>query len=254
MSELHTFFAESLPDTVGENPSVVLQGQECRHLVSVLRLREGETVRLLDGRGHAARAEIVQAGKREAHLKLVEVEFAERPASLAVIALAFSKAVRRGFFLEKAVELGAHEVWLWQGEHSQGKLPADTRDAWQAKMIAGCKQCGNPWLPAVRAFPKGLADVIKAAGGFEHHVLPWEMQTGVPILTEGQIGQPGRTIYVIGPEGGFSAHELELLRAASYEPVSFGQRILRCETAATLCLGLHWWASQQAGRPDAPRT
>ena len=168
------------------------------------------------------------------------------------MALAFSKAVRRGFFLEKAVELGAHEVWLWQGDHSQGKLPADARDSWQAKMIAGCKQSSNPWLPNVRAFSKGLSEVVDAAAHFEQHILPWEMQHDVPMVTVNELGQPGRTIYIIGPEGGFSQRELDLLSSSGYRAVSFGQRILRCETAATLCLGLHWWASQQKGRPDAP--
>ena len=73
-----------------------------------------------------------------------------------------------------------------------------------------------------------------------------------PMLGIDAIGLPGTTIYVIGPEGGFSEREIALLNEAAYRPVSFGQRILRCETAATLCLGLHWWASQQQGRPDCP--
>jgi len=119
-------------------------------------------------------------------------------------------------------------------------------------MIAGVKQSGNPWLPAVRSFPEGISGVIREAGAFEHHILPWEVQTGVPMLGIDAIGLPGTTIYVIGPEGGFSEREIALLNEAAYRPVSFGQRILRCETAATLCLGLHWWASQQQGRPDCP--
>lgn len=251
MSTGHTFFApdadlERVPSTV------VLQGQEARHLVSVLRVTPGERVRLLDGRGHTAEALVEKTGKRDATLLVESVVTTPRPASLPVIALAFSKAVRRGFFLEKAVELGAHEVWLWQGEHSQGKLPADTRESWQAKMAAGCKQCANPWLPAVRAFAGGLDEVVEAASSFEHHYLPWEMQEGVPVIRPEELGLAGRSVYVVGPEGGFSERELDRLRGAGYRFFSLGQRILRCETAATLTLGLHWWASQLPGRPDAP--
>lgn len=262
MSEIHTFYAPDLAahtaaGTSGDQTAetcthIVLEGQECKHLVSVLRLGPGAEVRIMDGMGHVARARVEQTDKKKAILSLMDVQAVPRPSSLPVMALAFSKAVRRGFFLEKAVELGAHEVWLWQGDHSQGKLPADARDSWQAKMIAGCKQSSNPWLPNVRAFSKGLAEVVDAARDFEQHILPWEMQHDVPMVTVNELGQPGRTIYIIGPEGGFSQRELDLLSSSGYRAVSFGQRILRCETAATLCLGLHWWASQQKGRPDAP--
>ena len=261
MSEIHTFYAPDLAAHMsagdGARPAagsehLFLEGQECKHLVSVLRLGPGARVRLMDGQGHVAQARVEQADKRRASLVLLDVQDVARPVSLPIMALAFSKAVRRGFFLEKAVELGACEVWLWQGDHSQGKLPADARDSWQAKMIAGCKQCNNPWLPTVRAFSGGLAEVVAAAASFEHHILPWELQQNVPMVTQEELGQPGRTIYIIAPEGGFSQRELDLLSASGYRAISLGQRILRCETAATLCLGLHWWASQQAGRPDAP--
>ncbi len=248
MSETHVFYVE--PDAFGAD--IVLRGQECMHLAGVLRLKPGTRVRVMDGQGRTGLADIVTASKKEARLTLVSEERRPLPASLPVVAMAFSKAARRGFFLEKAVELGAHEVWVWQGDHSQGKLPGDVAEGWKAKMLAGCKQSGNPWLPAVRAFPGGLDAVVAAAASFEHHVLPWERQEGVPMVTLNELGLAGRTIYLIGPEGGFSRREIELVRGAGYQAVSFGQRILRCETAATLCLGLHWWASQQAGRPDEP--
>lgn len=248
MSETHVFYAE--PSAFGD--TIVLRGQECTHLAGALRLGPGAHVRVLDGEGRSAECVVTRVTKREAELAVESVKTAARPASLPVVALAFSKAVRRGFFLEKAVELGAHEIWLWQGDHSQGRLPDEVRENWQGKMAAGCKQSGNVWMPVVRAFPGGLAGVIEQAADFERHILPWEKQEGVPMVTADDLGQPGRTIYIIGPEGGFSQAELDALKAAGYKAVSFGRRILRCETAATLCLGLHWWASQQAGRPDAP--
>ena len=64
------------------------------------------------------------------------------------------------------------------------------------------------------------------------------------MLTPALAGQPGLSVYVIGPEGGFSSRELDVLKHSGFIAVSLGNRVLRCETAATLCLGLHWWASQ----------
>lgn len=227
---------------------VRLEGQEAAHC-RVLRLSPGDGALLLDGRGRIGRCRVLAVGRKDARLELLGWSFRPQPAARAVMALALSKAVRRGFFMEKAVELGAAGIWLWQGDHSQGKLPRDAARGCLGQMIAGAKQCGNPWLPEVRACP-GIDEVIALAAGADQRILPWEMQEGVPMLEPGMAGRPGLTVYVIGPEGGFSERELAALRTAAFTPVSLGGRILRCETAATLCLGLHWWASQLPDGPD----
>ncbi|WP_363322528.1 16S rRNA (uracil(1498)-N(3))-methyltransferase [uncultured Desulfovibrio sp.] len=242
MSEHRFYLApESWPDA--PQGEALLEGQEAVHLAQSLRLGPGTDVTLLDGRGRTGRFSIVECGKRRVRLVCRSVDVSPEPVSRAIIALAFSKAVRRGFFMEKAVELGAWEVWLWQGDHSQGRLPADTRESWQNQMIAGAKQCGNPWLPQIRALSGGITDVLALSEQVDQRILPWELQDGSSMLTPDMAGRPGTTLYVIGPEGGFSARELEAMQAASFRMVSLGQRILRCETAATLCLGIHWWAS-----------
>ncbi len=231
-----------------EVAEVLLDGQEAAHL-RVLRLEPGEAALLLDGRGRIGRCRVLAVGRREARLALLGWSFVPQPKSRAVMALALSKAVRRGFFMEKAAELGASGVWLWQGDHSQGRLTENAAAASLGQLIAGAKQCGNPWLPEVRAFD-GIGGVIAQAAGADFRLLPWERQEGVPMLGPGMAGRAGVTVYVIGPEGGFSPRELAALREAAFTPVSLGARILRCETAAALCLGLHWWASQLPGAPD----
>lgn len=230
---------------------VTLDGQEARHLVHALRVRPGEEVGLLDGQGRTGRFVVRAVDKRTATLERLEERRVPAPAARAVMALAFSKAVRRGFFMEKAVELGAAGVWLWQADRSQGRLPASAAEACLAQMVAGAKQCGNPWLPETRVLSGGVDELAERAAAADHRILPWELQDGGAMLTADLAGRPGLTVYVIGPEGGFSPRELDTLRGAGFTAVSLGCRVLRCETAATLCLGLHWWASQQAGRPDS---
>ncbi len=224
----------------------ILDGQEAQHMHHVLRMREGEHVLLLDGVGRQAHCHIEKSSKREARLRVDDIQYFQRPSSLPVMALAFSKATRRGFFMEKAVELGVHEVWLWQGDNSQGRLPREVKEHWQGQCIAAMKQCKNPWLPAVRLLSDGVQGLVEKSAEAEHKFLPWEMQEGrVPMLTANMLGKEGLSVYGIGPEGGFSERELGLLTTANFLPVSLGKRILRCETAALLCLGLHWWASEQ---------
>lgn len=241
---MNTFYLP--PESWGERCS--LPPQEARHLALVLRMRPGAQVRVLDGAGREGLFTIVEAGRKGVVLALDSETFHPRPAARAIMALAFSKAGRRSFFLEKAAELGAAELWLWQGDHSQGRMPADAAEGWQGQLVAGMKQSGNPWLPQIRSFPQGVDAMIEAASCADWRMLPWEQQHDVPMLTPELAGRPGTTVYVIGPEGGFSDREITRMRDSGFQPVSFGRRVLRCETAATLCLGIHWWASQQPGR------
>lgn len=237
------------PDAWGS--AVFLDGQEAKHMSQVLRLAPGHTVGLLDGRGRTGVFCVRALEKKGVRLEMQSETFAPEPKARAVVALAFSKAVRRGFFLEKAVELGAHGIWLWQGDHSQGRLSPDAAFSCQGQLIAGAKQCRNPWLPEVRVFSGGVSELIAHCSTADHRILPWEHQSDIPLLTPDMAGQNGLTVYVIGPEGGFSQRELSALGAANFCVVSLGARILRCETADTLCLGLHWWSSQLPGKPDA---
>ncbi|MBQ7617562.1 MAG: 16S rRNA (uracil(1498)-N(3))-methyltransferase [Desulfovibrio sp.] len=237
------------PDQWGD--TVRLEGAEANHLTRVLRIAEGEEVSLLNGEGRTGLFLISERHKHYCVLKLIKESQAPRPLSRPIIALALSKAVRRGFFMEKAVELGAHEIWLWQGDHSQGHLSPEMAQSLKRQMIAGAKQCRNPWLPTIRLFPKGLEELLPSCQTVDYKILPWELEKNSSLLSLNQIGLKGTSLYCIGPEGGFSDRELSLLATADFSRVSLGQRILRCETAALLCLGLHFWASHQAREGDA---
>ncbi|MBQ7738848.1 MAG: 16S rRNA (uracil(1498)-N(3))-methyltransferase [Desulfovibrionaceae bacterium] len=225
------------------NEEVLLEGQEAFHLHHVLRIREGSTVMLLDGCGRSGLFTVLNIYTKAVRLKQQSVNIHERPKSLPIMALALSKAVRRGFFMEKAAELGAAAVWLWMGANSQGKVNNNLGLTCQRQIIAGAKQCQNPWFPDVRIFPNGITDLIAAASNIPQRILPWELEDSSQMLPIDALGCPGPTIYVIGPEGGFSNEELKLLDDAKFTKVSLGNRILRCETAAVLCLGLHFWAA-----------
>lgn len=244
----HTFY---LPPEAWAAP-YILPPQESRHLAQALRLCSGEEIQVLDGAGRMGIFTIEKVHKQQTSLTLVSESLVPQHSSRAIMALAWSKAVRRGFFMEKAVELGVHSIWLWNADHSQGRMPPQVKDAWYAQMVAGAKQCDNPWIPGVETLPGGVDQLITASQQANNHILLLEHQQNVPMLTATQAGQAGDTVYVIGPEGGFSARELAAFAQGNFKPASLGNRILRCETAAMLCLGIHWWASQQGKACETP--
>ena len=198
---MHTFYLEP------ENwHTLTLTGNEFHHLSKVLRLKAGEEISLLDGKG------------KEAKLTLLAEKMYPEEQSRITLALGWGKAARRGFILEKCVELEAHALWFWQAERSQFPVPKDMKNSWQEQLIAGAKQCKNPYLPEISALSKGVKELIEKSKNFEHKQLLVESDyQHEAFLAEKDLGLKGDTLCVIGPEGGFSPKEVEFLVDAGFK-------------------------------------
>ncbi len=238
---MHTFF---LPPEAWRAPWQ-LDGAEAHHFSAVLRGKAGEQIRLIDGKGREGFFAVASVAKRAVHLELLREDTHPRPKRETVLALAWTKAARRGWIMEKAVELNASAIWIWQGEHSQMRLPQSPPDSWQQQLIAGAKQCGNPWLPELRLFPGGAAELIRELPTVDHALVLWEEEREA-FLSPEALARPGRTLFVIGPEGGLSRAEVDLFKQSGLPAVTVGRSVLRYETAALLCLSLSWWGRERA--------
>lgn len=234
-------------------PPYELDAGETRHLTRVLRLGPGEEIRVLDGEGREGIFVVEACDRHRTRLRLVEEWRHPRPHSRVILAAGWTKAARRGWFLEKAVEFEAEGVWLWQAERSQFPTPEDIRTSWRDQLVAGAKQCRNPWLPELRIFSGGVEDLLAGVAALEaergaiRKVVLLEEGLGAPLpLTPDRLAEPGTTLCVVGPEGGFTPREADRLQAGGLEPVTLGKRVLRWETAAMLCLGLYWWRRELA--------
>lgn len=224
-----------------------LNPEESHHLSRVLRIRTGEEVRVLDGQGREGRFRVSGSRRHTVLLEWIQDWRYPEPDSQVILAAGWTKAVRRGWIFEKAVELEAKALWFWQAERSQFPIPSDSKESWYTQLIAGAKQCRNPWLPEIRTLPGGIGELISLAERTlctRKHVLVESGYEAVTSLTPETLGQPGITLCVVGPEGGFVPTEVTALIKTGFLPTTLGKRVLRWETAAMLCLGLHWWKRQ----------
>ena len=225
-------------------PPFTLNGPEAHHLARVLRIKPGTTVRLFDGLGRQGLFQVESVAKTTVSLSLLNEDRLPEPSVRCTLAAGFSKALRRGWFMEKAVELEASALWFWQGDYSQATLPEQEKETWKGSLIAGAKQCENPWLPELVMLRGGIEALAARVKEFDRAFLLYEGDTEGRLLRREDLNVPGNLLLIIGPEGGFSPREVELLLKAGTEAVSLGDRILRWETAAVLTLGMAWWARQ----------
>lgn len=229
------------------HPPFTLSGPEAHHLTRVLRLNPGALVRLFDGLGRQGLFRVEAVTKTTASLALLSEERLPGPTVRCTLAAGFSKALRRGWFMEKAVELEASALWFWQGEYSQATLPEREKDSWKGSLIAGAKQCENPWLPEFVMLRGGTEALAARVREFDRAFLLYEGETKGRLLQREDLSVPGSLLLIVGPEGGFSPREVALLTDAGADAVSLGSRVLRWETAAVLTLGMAWWARQDGG-------
>ncbi|MCL1889493.1 MAG: 16S rRNA (uracil(1498)-N(3))-methyltransferase [Desulfovibrionaceae bacterium] len=227
-----------------------LAGAEARHLRKVLRLEPGERILLLDGQGRSGEFSIERMEKQLVRLEAVSISAHPQPAGRIFLAAAYTRAARRSFMLEKAVELEAGGIWFWQAEHSQALMPSSPSDHWREQILAGSKQSLNPWPPELKTLPGGAQGVCTASERFSRRFLLWEEAGKENLLSFTDLSSPEDTIFAMGPEGGLSEKEVAVFQCRGFKTVSLGQRILRWETAAVLCMGLAWWASQNKNEPD----
>ncbi|MGE4441264.1 MAG: 16S rRNA (uracil(1498)-N(3))-methyltransferase [Desulfomicrobium sp.] len=240
MARLNSFY---LAPALWREPFSI-EGEEFHHASRVLRAKAGDTLRLFDGQGRWGIFIIEELSKKNARLRRVSEQTESAPSRPLILAVGWSKGLRRGFLLEKAVELGAAEVWFWQAARSQGDVPEEGKEGWERQLVSAAKQCGACRLPCIRTF-RGPAEVIHAAAGLGSRVLCWEREENA-FIDPALLADAQGSIAVLGPEGGLEDREADLFREHGFTPVGLGPRILRFETAAVLVLSLHLWAAQKA--------
>ena len=222
----------------------VLSGPEAHHLTTVLRTPKNSTISLFDGQGREGIFEIISCTKKKVELRQKETTLHKKPATRIWLAPGWNRATRRGWFLEKAVELGAWGILFWQSAFSQGSVPKTPKESWEGQCLGAAKQCANPWLPQIRTCPGGIEELLQSAHAFSRIIFLWEEEDCTQVLAPEDLRGQGDILVILGPEGGFSQKEVMTMREAGCTSVSLGNRILRWETAALLCLGIAFWDTQ----------
>lgn len=223
------FFSEN---KITENTVVETDALIAQH-VRVLRMREGESITLFDGNGGEVPATLVKIDKRIVEVQTggrIDVE-RELPRTITLFTGLIAND-RFDWLIQKATELGVAAIQPMYTERSQ-RIPGDVAkraDHWRGVVIAACEQCGRNRLPVVSP-PISLADAIASTQAQCSLLLDADGDFSVAVTST------SLAIFV-GPEGGFSAAEFELLRNRCDHKLRIGRTVLRAETAAISSLAV----------------
>ncbi len=219
-----------------EKELVVLPSEESHHLARVLRVQPGQEITLFDGRGGVAEATIESVSKTAVEARVSKHWNVPKPEVQIDLIQAIPKPDRWELVLQKAVELGTTTIRPVLTQHTEFKPNPKKQDRWKKIVLNAAQQCEVRWLPDLQPLEK-FDTLLPTLGNYDL-VLIGSLYAGAKPFREVPMVGKKRVALLIGPEGDFSPEEVAAAIQSGAIPVSFGDRILRTETAAIFALSV----------------
>jgi 16S rRNA (uracil1498-N3)-methyltransferase len=227
-----------LLDELPEPGSFRLTGAQGRHAATVRRLRVGEPLTLVDGRGGAAAATVSAVGHGELSLLVGSAQYQDPPQLRVTLVQAVPKGERGELAVELATEAGVDAVVPWTAARCVARWSAERAphgvNRWRAAAREAAKQSRRRHVPTVAdiaSTAQVAALVTRAAAALVLH------ESATVPLKAAELPDTGDVVLIVGPEGGVTEEELTVFRAAGAIPVRLGPHVLRTSTAGAVALG-----------------
>ena len=219
-----------------------LPEEEAGHCIRVLRMKEGDRIRLIDGKGSFYDAVIsAVSGKRcMVHIESREVQQPLWDGHLHIAVAPTKLMDRNEWFVEKAVEIGVDEITFLKTDHSERDVVKMERI--EKIAVSAMKQSQKATLPVLNGMTT-LRNLIER--GFDGDKFIAHCEPGSKVLLQDAVIPGHDSLVLIGPEGDFSPAEIEMALKAGFRPISLGPSRLRTETAALVAVHIMNLAGQR---------
>ncbi|MBR5474474.1 MAG: 16S rRNA (uracil(1498)-N(3))-methyltransferase, partial [Lachnospiraceae bacterium] len=231
---MYSFFVE---DSRIADKTAWIGGEDMRHIRNVLRMREGDKLRISNGKDRCFVCRIDAFEEEQIRLVLLEEDpEGTELASRICLFQCLPKGDKMEWVIQKNTELGVAEVIPVASKRAVVKLDAKKAKAkverWQAIAKSAAEQSKRTVVPTVQPV-MSFKEALAYAKELDLLVIPYENAEGMA-ATKAWLAsvKPGLSIGIlIGPEGGFEHEEVEQAMAMGWQPLTLGRRILRTETA-----------------------
>ena len=237
---MYQFFVED--DQIGADV-INITGADVNHIRNVLRMKPGEQVRISNQRGRDFLCSVAALSEHEVLLNIEQRDIKSTELSSRIYLFqGIPKGERMETVIEKAVELGVHEIIPVAMKYCVVKL--DEKKAqkkvarWQEIARSAAKQSKRSLIPQIHPI-MGFKEAAAYATQCDRCLVPYENEEGMAAARRAfeHLADAGSISVFIGPEGGFAEEEIGALRDRALV-LSLGARILRTDTAAIMMLSL----------------
>jgi len=241
---MHRFF---IPPTCIEAAAVIFPMEVCRQMSSVLHLRQGEHVIVLDNTGREYEVELEIVAPRATQGRILESRRAPgEPRTRLTLYLGLTQREKFEWMLQKCTEVGAAAFVPVISSRGLVQSAEDSRtrfERWQRILREAAEQSGRGRLPELAAPLRWEEALRHFKAQSQPGLIAWEDEKkhrfGAALAGLGLPAGGGAALALfIGPEGGYSPEEIAQAGAAGLAAVSLGKRILRMETAAVVAAAL----------------
>lgn len=235
MADHRRFFIN--PDHIVAD-EVTIEGSVARQISRVLRLKPADNITLLDGVGGVYYAQIVEISAQSVLATIIDKQTAiNEPSLRLVLASCIPKSDRIEHIVQKCTELGISEMALVQSQRTVVRLDESGQEKRLVRLrkiaAEAAEQCGRSIVPKLRGVID-FAELIQSIGCYDLSIIAWEDEARQTTLRDVlRLNRQAKSaLLIIGPEGGLTHDEVEASVSAGAVSVSFGDRILRTDTAA----------------------
>ncbi|MCP4178443.1 MAG: 16S rRNA (uracil(1498)-N(3))-methyltransferase [bacterium] len=210
------------------NDIIKLTKEEEKHLFSVLKAKDNSEIFITDGKGKIATATI----NSNKTLTVLSTKKYSNPSPKIHLYVASPRKQKMDQLLTQCTELGAWNIQPIVTERSVS-IPNKTNaiDKWKIKLIEACKQAHNPFIPKIQ-LPISFNQAINSLKEKNFtNFFGATTSSNISIHSYSKINTPD-IAWLVGPEGGFTDNEIEIMLNNSFNPLKIGKWIMRVETAA----------------------
>jgi len=221
---MHLFYTPTISKT---DTSFTLDEAESKHAIRVLRLKENDTVRLVDGKGSFFEAKVNNPLPKKCELTILKATAEDAKLAQLHIAIAPTKNNDRlEWFTEKCTEIGISAITPILCKHSERKKLKEERLVKTA--ISAMKQSLKATLPTINTLTP-FKELVQQSFDGEKYIAHCYQENQQHLKKQLNINQ--NALILIGPEGDFSIEEVDLAIKNGFKPISLGSSRLRTETA-----------------------
>ncbi len=221
------FFYE---ENIAEGAHIILSEDSSRHIVQVLRMKEGDKIQITNGKGSLLTAKISLAHKKKAEVTVEKKEFFPEVLPKSTIAVSLVKNTSRfEWFLEKATEIGIGEIVPLICKRTEKNHFRE--DRMKTILVSALIQSRQVWLPELQS-PVKYSGFLKNSDQYSKKFIAHCLDDKKKSPKEFTNDPLSSKVILIGPEGDFTPEEIAEAISENFIPVTLGENRLRTETAA----------------------